>query len=168
MQKQNNGRTGSDALISNGTASAVEIGYIIGFDEVGNVQVRFGNSTPVSARLIETLRRDLGTGKSPNGRQVLVVFESGDRDRPIIIGLMENRLESLVSLEVADETGNETKDLSIDGRQVTIEAEDEILLRCGKGSILIKKDGKIIIKGTNLLSRSSGPNRVKGASVALN
>ena len=60
------------------------------------------------------------------------------------------------------------KDILIDGKQITIEAESEILLKCGKGSILIRKDGKIILKGTDLLSRSSGRQRIKGSSVSIN
>lgn len=56
----------------------------------------------------------------------------------------------------------------VDGKRVVIEAQEEIELKCGQGSITIRKDGKIVVKGTNLLSRSSGPNRIKGGSINLN
>jgi hypothetical protein len=49
-----------------------------------------------------------------------------------------------------------------------LEAQEEIVLKCGEGSITLRKDGKIIIKGTHLLSRASGPNRIKGGSVQIN
>jgi hypothetical protein len=48
------------------------------------------------------------------------------------------------------------------------DAKDEIQLRCGKSSVTLRKDGKIEIKGTQIVSRASGVNRIKGASVAIN
>ena len=95
-------------------------------------------------------------------------LRNGDPNKPIIVGLMEDPLEKLVSLELATDESETNNDITIDGKRVTLEAEDEVMLKCGKGSILIRKDGRIIVKGTNILSRASGPNRVKGASVALN
>ncbi len=53
-------------------------------------------------------------------------------------------------------------------REIKLKAEEKIELSCGKSSLSMNKDGKIIIKGSNLVSRSSGPNRIKGASVAIN
>ena len=102
------------------------------------------------------------------GREVLVVFPEGNTDIPVIIALMENPIDQLVSLEIEDDEKKQEKDFKIDGKQVTIEAENEIVMKCGKASILLRNDGKIIIKGTHLLSRSSGPNRIKGASVGIN
>ena len=46
--------------------------------------------------------------------------------------------------------------------------EKEIVLECGEGSITIRKDGKIVIKGTHLLSRAAGVNRIKGGQVNIN
>ena len=99
---------------------------------------------------------------------MLLVFDQGDLQRPVIIGLMENALEEMVAFQVPAEEAKEVKDILVDGKRITIEAESEILLKCGKGSILIRKDGKIIIKGTDLLSRSAGRHRIRGASVSIN
>ncbi len=63
---------------------------------------------------------------------------------------------------------NEPVNTVVDGKKITLEAENKIVLKCGKGSITIQKDGKIVVKGTNLLSRSSGINRIKGGSVGIN
>lgn len=41
-------------------------------------------------------------------------------------------------------------------------------LRCGKASITLRRDGKVVVRGTHVVSASSGPNKIKGASVALN
>lgn len=55
-----------------------------------------------------------------------------------------------------------------DVQEITFNADEKIELRCGKSSLTMNKDGKIVLKGSHLLSRSSGPNRIKGASVNIN
>lgn len=120
-----------------------------------------------AARLLSGVSRTELLKEKNTGREVLLIFEAGDSDRPIIVGLMENRLDHLVSTEAAH-PAPELKEILVDGKRVTIEAEEEVVLRCGAGSITLKKDGKIVIKGTHLLSRSSGPIRVKGARVDIN
>jgi hypothetical protein len=60
------------------------------------------------------------------------------------------------------------QDVKIDGRRVTFEAKEEIVLRCGKASITLTRAGKVLIRGAYLLNRSSGVNRIKGGSVQIN
>ena len=47
-------------------------------------------------------------------------------------------------------------------------ARREIVLRCGNASITLTRAGKIILRGTYVLSRSSGVNKIKGGSVQIN
>jgi hypothetical protein len=54
------------------------------------------------------------------------------------------------------------------GREVVLTAENEIVLRCGEASITLTRAGKILLRGSYLLSRSSGVNRIKGGSVQIN
>ena len=56
----------------------------------------------------------------------------------------------------------------VDGDRLVLEANREIVLRCGKSSITLKADGRVSVKGTQLLSRADGQNRVQGATVQLN
>ena len=56
----------------------------------------------------------------------------------------------------------------IDGERLEFSAEREIVLRCGKASITLTREGKVLIKGAYLSSRSSGVNRIKGGSVQIN
>jgi hypothetical protein len=60
------------------------------------------------------------------------------------------------------------RDITIDGKTLTFDADEQIVLRCGKASITLTKAGKIIIRGAYLLNRSSGVNRIKGGSVQIN
>lgn len=52
--------------------------------------------------------------------------------------------------------------------RVHIESEEEIVIQCGKSKIAMRADGRIEIRGGHLISRSSGPNKIKGGSVQLN
>ena len=59
-------------------------------------------------------------------------------------------------------------DLLVDGRRVVVEAKRELVLRCGKASITLTRAGKIILRGTHVVSKSSGANNVQGTQVRIN
>jgi hypothetical protein len=52
--------------------------------------------------------------------------------------------------------------------ELVLEARDQITLKCGDGSITIREDGKILIKGKDLVSHAQRTNRIKGGAVAIN
>ena len=100
--------------------------------------------------------------------RVLLVFEEGDESRPIIVGFVrDSLLPAPVREEIRFDTGAE-RGVVIDGERIVFEAEQEVLFRCGKSSIVMRQDGKVVVRGTDVLSRSSGSNRVKGASIKFN
>jgi hypothetical protein len=49
-----------------------------------------------------------------------------------------------------------------------LEAREQLTLRVGDGSITIRADGKILIKGKDLVSHASRVNRIKGGAVSIN
>jgi hypothetical protein len=49
-----------------------------------------------------------------------------------------------------------------------IAAGREVVIECGEAKISLRKDGRVEIRGTHLISRSSGPNKIKGGSVFIN
>jgi hypothetical protein len=51
---------------------------------------------------------------------------------------------------------------------LVLEAKKSLTIRVGDGSITIRKDGKILIKGRDLVSHAQRTNRIKGGSVAIN
>jgi hypothetical protein len=51
---------------------------------------------------------------------------------------------------------------------LTLQATDELTLRVGDGSITIRKDGRILIKGKDLVSHAQRMNRIKGGAVSIN
>jgi hypothetical protein len=86
------------------------------------------------------------------GREGLVFFAGGDRNAPILTGL----------LQTADARGSSLPDV------LHLEAGRELTLRCGKATLRLTADGRIVIRGADVLTRSTGNNRIKGGAVQIN
>jgi hypothetical protein len=52
--------------------------------------------------------------------------------------------------------------------ELTFEARQKITLRCGKSSITLHPNGKIVLKGEYILSDAEGINRIAGGHIELN
>jgi hypothetical protein len=101
------------------------------------------------------------------GVEVALVFESGDPERPVVIGPVV-KPEADTPWADPSPAKLEAQSATVDGERITFTAEQEIVLRCGAASITLTRAGKIILRGKYILSRSSGANRIKGASIQLN
>lgn len=95
------------------------------------------------------------------GRQVVLSFDGGDSSRPIVMGVLREAGDSTL-----DAPGQVQVDA--DGERLVVDAKQELVLRCGKASITLTREGKVLVQGTYVSSRSTGVNRVKGGSVQLN
>jgi hypothetical protein len=96
------------------------------------------------------------------GDDVLLQFEEGNPMRPIIVGRLR---KSVAWHGPADRPQVEIK---ADGERLVVHAEKEITLRCGQASITLTSAGKVLIRGTYISSRSTGVQRIQGASLQLN
>jgi hypothetical protein len=102
------------------------------------------------------------------GSAVVVLFDQGDVHRPIVVGVLEER-RGVRSCAVQD-ASNSPLQVSVhaDDQRLTLSAEREIVLQCGHASITLTRAGKVIIKGSYVVSQSTGYNRIKGAAVDIN
>ena len=116
----------------------------------GAVFVDFPQNT-LGPLLARTLVEDIDSGAS-----VLLSFDGGDPTRPIILGILHERAR------LAGRT------LHLKAKRIVLEAEDELLLQCGAGSIEARRDGKVSVKGRDVLSRATRTNKVRGATVLIN
>lgn len=96
------------------------------------------------------------------GQQVVLMFEGNDPEKPIIMGVLQGKEGWPI-----DQHPNQVE-VDADGERMIVSAKEQMVLRCGKASITLTKAGKVLIKGSYVLSRSSGVNRIKGGSVQLN
>jgi hypothetical protein len=128
----------------------------------GKMMVQCAGSEPREARILSNINKNELVRVSAEDREVIVVFAHEKPEEPVIIGIIENVLEELVCME---EAPHET---FVDGERVVIRAGEEISLTCGEGSITINKSGKIVVRGTDILSRASGINKIKGSGIEFN
>lgn len=139
-----------------GVARGPKFGVLQRLDQDGRPHVLLcAGEDPVAAQSTVALKA------SDAGRRVLVLFENNDSDLPIIVGVLGGMHEGAV------ESGPPVE-VTIDGRRLTLHAERELVLQCGEASITLTRTGKVVVRGTALVSRSSGVNRIKGASVQIN
>jgi Domain of unknown function (DUF6484) len=96
------------------------------------------------------------------GQAVLLAFELGDAARPIVVGVL--RGDGIWPLE----TPPAQVEVDADGQRMVVNAKEQLVLRCGKASITLTKSGKVLIEGTYVSSRSSGLQRLQGATIELN
>jgi len=133
----------------------VVIGILLDVPQAGSPVVAFPgcpSETGIAARTTTALSRD------DLGAQVALMFEAGDPNQPLVIGRIQHLPETPQPLNIAH----------LDGERLELSAEREIVLRCGKASITLTREGKVLIRGAYLSSRSSGANRIKGGSVQIN
>jgi hypothetical protein len=103
---------------------------------------------PLEAR---TLVEDLCAGA-----KVLVVFEQGDPTRPIVLGVVHDRARG------------KARELHLKAKTVVIEADDAISLQCGEARVEAFKNGKLRLRGKDIVSRASRTNKIQGSTVRLN
>lgn len=131
------------------------VGEVCGSDDVGHPLVRWDSGREATAAEV------LWSQQGPDwaecvGLRVVLAFEDGQASRPIVLGLLD-----APPAQPEAETTRKPKTLRV-------ESEEELVIECGKAKIALRSDGRIEIRGGHLISRSSGPNKIKGGTVHIN
>lgn len=152
------------------TATA-RVGCIVGVSPDGCPLVDFPGNRGGLLEAVSTVvaeRKDLE--RAAESRQpAVLLFDGGDARRPIFVGFVVPAVPATEPAVVAEAVVEEVPDVAeVDGKRVSIEGKDEIVLRCGEASITLRRNGKIVLRGTYLESHSAGTNRIKGGSVQIN
>ena len=146
--------------VSDPAIPGVVVGKLIGIGEGGNIPLIYYPGQPgteaLPARSVVDLRG------AHVGRQIVLVFESGDSTKPIIIGV----LRESDGWPLADPPGQ--VEVDADGQRLIVDAKEQLVLNCGKASLTLRRDGRIEIRGETIVSQAAGANRVRGGSVELN
>lgn len=138
----------------------VIVGELIGITDEGCTPLVLYSGQPGTAALKARTVVDL---HGPHiGHKVILMFEAADPSRPIVMGVLREG----EGWPLDEKPGQ--VEVDVDGERIIVSAKEELVLRCGKASITLTKAGKVLIKGSYLLSRSSGVNRIKGGSIQLN
>jgi hypothetical protein len=149
--------------------AAAVLGRIVAVEAAGTVSVEVpGASEARVARLAVPLTGDeLLAARDACGSAVLV-FENGDPALPIIVGLLQAIGRPLDATHNGRPEAPQVLEADVDGKRVRITAQDEIVLECGSASITLRRNGRVVVRGTYVESYSDGTNRIKGGQVRIN
>lgn len=147
---------------SDAPLNGVAVGRVVGVDGVA-VRVVIPTLGPqeLVARTLFPLPADW------DQRDCAVLFENGDRTRPLLVGLMLDAPASAPS-PVPAPVAAPDRTLRVDGQQVVIQADAELELRCGESVILLQRDGRIEIRGNYITSQATATQRLRGGSIHMN
>jgi hypothetical protein len=108
-------------------------------------------SSPFAAEPLHTAD---GTSLTLIEGDMVLVWRHDSTSPAVVLGRIGPQRERVPAADIPDE--------------LVIEARENLTLKCGDGSITIRADGKILIKGKDLVSHAQRTNRIKGGSVAIN
>ncbi|TWU40598.1 hypothetical protein [Novipirellula artificiosorum] len=137
-------------------ASPIGCGSVLGFSGDGDVMVQIetpSNAAPIACDVLIPaggIQMQLDVGD-----RVLVHAPLDPNTRGCILGRVGRYQPSRV-------VGPRQPD------HVVIEADEQLSLRCGDASIEMRKDGKLMIRGIDVLSKAKRTQRIKGGNVAIN
>lgn len=152
-------KTGNVQQLRPHPQSGLRIGRICAIDALGRARVDYVGNTlgPLVARTcVSAANADAA---------VLLSFENEDPALPVIVGLVKDELVSPDGHHVLQA---KVDDVLVDGKRITLEGKEEVVLRCGQCSITLTKEGRVVIKGIEIVSRASRTNKIKGGSVNIN
>jgi hypothetical protein len=96
-----------------------------------------------------------GTRPLAEGDMVLVVVPEGGGGRGVVLG----RVLRPDARSAAEDGPPE---------EILLEARKGLTLKVGEGSITLREDGKVLIRGRDLVSHARRTNRIRGGSVSIN
>jgi hypothetical protein len=140
--------------------NSIVIGNLIGLkDDARTPLVLFpgqrGSAAVPARSVIDLYGRHIGS-------QVALMFDGADAAKPIVVGVLREGDGRPLEQAAA------RAEVEADGDRLIVTAKHQLTLRCGSASITLTKEGKVIIQGTFVSTRSSGVNRIVGGSVQIN
>jgi hypothetical protein len=141
-----------------GAAFQITLGRLVGVGAGGEAWL----DLPVEGVTAVPARSTVLFSPQQIGREVLVAFVGGALDRPVVVGLLREPTDA------AEPATQARLNAIVDGERIVFTGRKEVVLRCGKASIALSEDGKVIIKGAKLLTTASGLHRIKGGAVQIN
>jgi Domain of unknown function (DUF6484) len=167
MKSASHARTGQVVFTAFGNGQNVVVGTLTRVDEAGIPYIDFPGNTlgPLAARIVSELTSE----ESKDMPAVALVFEGADRSKPLILGVVSDRVSAMPTASPTTSLKPTVqREVTIDGDSIQLNATSELQLRCGDASISLRRDGKLVIKGTEVVSRASGANKIRGGLVNIN
>jgi hypothetical protein len=149
---------------SPGTALQALSGHLAGIDADGRVLFRAeGAAEAVPVGIAMEISDGALVRAARSGRRAFVLRTADARPRWLLTGLVRERVSAK-----ARDAGPGQLEVKVDGETVRLEAQQQIELSCGKSSLLLRADGRVVLSGVYVVTKSNGPLKIKGATIALN
>ncbi|MEM9453700.1 MAG: DUF6484 domain-containing protein [Myxococcota bacterium] len=134
-------------------AASTEIGWLRALRGDGVPLVQY----PEGATTLTPARTTIALTPADIGCELVLTFQSGRIDRPIILGKL---LDPAASPDRAR--------VLVDGDTLILQANQRLELRCGKATLVLTRAGKVLTHGRYISTRAAGTHRIKGGSVQIN
>jgi hypothetical protein len=92
-------------------------------------------------------------------------FEAGDQ---VVVALVGKEGSNLVVLGRLFNPTAPARDVRVNGRRISIEADSELVLKCASATIRIGCDGLVAVRGDRVTTQARASNRIRGGSVEIN
>ena len=150
----------------------VRVGWVAGVDARRGLLVDFpGNPAgALPARTILALDARAVEAAVRDRQGAVLQFEDGDPKRPVLMGLLQptSPTPMLDALLAAPEPPERPLTARVEGKRVVLEGEDEIVFRCGASTIILRRNGAVLVRGVEVETRSAGRHVIRGRKVAIN
>jgi type VI secretion system secreted protein VgrG len=175
VENDNSETVGHDETISIGNDQTISIGHDQKLDVENDQTISVGGNRSESVEKNETISIT-GNRTETVGKDETITID-GKRTESVAkdetIEVSGKRTTTIKKEEVLTVKDKRTTDVAKDdnlqvGKNLTVNATDQIILKSGEGSITIKKDGTITIKGKDIKLEASGKINAKaGGDVAI-
>lgn len=144
------------------------IGTVASFKN-GEIRVDFpsNGAGPVVARALTIFDDATLALAAREHAEAVLLFERGDPRCPLLVGLLRSRAP-LVDALLAGPLPQAEKVARVDGKRVHIEGKEEVVLQCGKASLTLSRDGKVMLRGINVVSQADQVHKIRGGKVQVN
>jgi hypothetical protein len=139
------------------------VGHLDGLDAEGRILFRATGDAESRPLTIGLELPDGALVKAARtGRRAVALADDGGGMR-VLVGLLRER----VGASARDALPGDLE-VRVDGETLRLSAQSSIELRCGKARLVLRRDGRVTLEGAHIVSSSTGPQRIKGATIALN
>lgn len=139
---------------------------LVAVDDRGQGWIRWSDealataATPTPNARTQPARSTIALAPEHVGREVLAC-RAGSSERAVIVGV-------LIGPADTEPLADPSVDLVVERRRIVFTANTELVLRCGDGSITLGADGKVSIRGMDVVSSATRTQRIRGGAVRIN
>jgi Domain of unknown function (DUF6484) len=146
----------------------VVIGRVVSF-EGGELRVEYRGSRgkPLAARVSAALDDAALAAAALEGQEAVLLFEAGDAARPVVVALLRSATP-LVDALLSAPLPKAGKVARLDGRRVVLEGQEEVVLQCGRASLTLRRDGRVVLRGVNVVTQAEQVQKIRGGKVQIN